>query len=205
MQGYAIIFLFSLSLSFFATAQNPDKRFYAGLKAGINTSQMTGDGYSGFYKFSPVLGVFGNTRLKESLKLQYEILYQSKGSHDPARPDEGKYNEYKIRLDYIEVPFLFQYQLNKIEIEAGPGVAFLVNSKEWDMNGVRQVSSFNWRTLELDAMLGVNYYFVNDKFFANIRAHHSITSVITSTAVTPYGTFGGAWNIVLAFTLNYRF
>ena len=205
MQRIWVVIILSLLAATSAHSQDTERRFHAGLKAGVNTSQMTGDGYSGFYKFSPVLGVFGNSRMSDKLKVQYEILYQSKGSHDPARPDEGKYNEYKIRLDYVEVPIMFQYQLKKVEIEAGPGLAFLVNSKEWDQNGVRQISSFNWRTIELDAMLGVNYYFIPEKFYANLRTHHSITSVISSTAVTPYGTFGGAWNIVIALTVNYQF
>ena len=181
------------------------KKFHAGIKAGPNTSQMTGDGYAGFYKFNLTAGIFGNSKLGDKSKLQYEIIYQGKGSHDPAVPDEGKYNSYKIRLDYIEVPVLFQYKLNKFEIEAGPGFSFLIGTKEWDQNGERISSPYSWRSFELDAMLGFNYYLVEDRFFVNLRSHHSLTSVVTTTAATPYGTFGGAWNIVLALTLNYQF
>jgi hypothetical protein len=197
--------LLALGLSIYVFGQDSEKTFNAGLKAGLNTSQMTGDGYTGFYTLSPVVGVFGNSQLNDQLRLQYEILYQNKGSKDPAQPDKGKYNSYKIRLGYVEVPFLFQYELKKFLIEAGPGIGFLVHSKEWDQNGVNKGNSFDWRKFELDAMLGANYFFVEDHFFVNVRAHHSMTSVVSTTAVTPYGTFGGAWNIVLALTLNYQF
>ena len=87
--------------------------FKAGLKAGINTSQMTGDGYAGFYKFSPVFGAFASHGLSEKMRFQYEIIYQTKGSRDPANPEEGKYTSYKITLGYISVPLLWQYDLKK--------------------------------------------------------------------------------------------
>ena len=47
-------------------------------------------------------------------------------SNDPARPDEGKYNSYKISLSYIEIPLLFQYNLHKWEFEIGPGIGVLL-------------------------------------------------------------------------------
>jgi len=169
----------------------------------MNTSQMTGDGFAGFYKFSVVVGAFANTKVNDKWKFQYELIYQGKGSHKPARPDKGDYQSYKARLNYIEVPLLFQFQMKKFELEFGPGLGFLIGSKEWDQNG-RETTYNNYRTLELDAMLGLNYY-VSDHLFVNIRSHHSVTSVVTTTAVTPYGTYGGAWNIVLALTANYQF
>ncbi|MBD77868.1 MAG: hypothetical protein CL840_02855 [Crocinitomicaceae bacterium] len=196
-----LILVCTLSIS---AQQGDNKKFHAGVKLGANTSQMTGDGFAGFYKFSVVGGVFANTAFNEKMKMQYEIIYQGKGSHKPAKPDEGIYDSYKIRLNYIEVPVLFQYKIEKFELEIGPGFGFLLGSKEWDQNGLRTGSSNDWRVFELDAMFGVNYFFT-DHFFVNARTHHSVTSVVTTTAVTPYGVYGGAWNIVLALTLNYQF
>lgn len=182
-------------------------KFRAGLKAGMNTSQMTGDGYSGFFKFSPVVGVYGNYIINEKSKIQYELIYQQKGSHKPSVPDKGVYDSYKISLDYIELPLLYQYQFNRFEIEAGPGFSVLVNSKISNQFGELPAGTdpFTWRSFELDAIIGMNFYFKPEHFFVNFRAHHSVTSVVTTTAVTPYGTFGGAWNIVLAISLNYTF
>ncbi|MCB0480138.1 MAG: PorT family protein [Flavobacteriales bacterium] len=201
-----IRFIFILPLliqGFFVSAQS-EEGFKAGLKAGLNTSQMTGDGYAGFYKFSPVFGAFASHGFGEHMRFQYELLYQNKGSRDPARPDEGKYTSYKIVMNYIEVPVLWQYNLKKFTLELGPGFSFLLHTKELDENGVVKVSTYPWRSFELDGMLGVNYN-VNEHLFLNIRSHHSISSVVSSTVVNRYGVYGGAWNIVIAFTANYRF
>lgn len=203
MTKYLFIIIPLIIQGFFVCGQEQEG-FKAGLKAGLNTTQMTGDGYAGFYKFSPVIGAFASHGIKENLRFQYELVYQNKGSRDPARPDEGKYTSYKISLAYIEIPLMFQYQLKKWEIEAGPGIGVLLNSKEEDEFGVVKVSNYPWRTIELDGIIGANYY-LSDKLFVNARAHHSITSIVSSTVINRYGRYGGAWNIGLALSFNYRF
>ncbi|UTW63472.1 PorT family protein [bacterium SCSIO 12741] len=197
----AVFFAFHWS----GSAQN-DRSFHAGVKLGINTSQMTGDGYGGFFKFSPIIGGFANHRLNDKLKFQYELYYQQKGSHQPARPDKGFYNSYKIRLHYIEIPFLWQFQLKKFELEAGPGVGFMFHAQEFDSNGEVKNLTTSWRNFELDAMIGANYYMDSkERLFVNVRVHHSVTSVVSSTLVTPAGIYGGAWNVVIGASINYRF
>jgi hypothetical protein len=204
MKSLVIFTFFFTTSSFILIGQGSSKnKFHAGLKAGMNTSQMTGDGFSGFYKFSLVAGAFATTKINDKWKFQYELVYQGKGSNKPARPDEGDYESYKINLNYIEVPLLIQYQLKKFEVEFGPGLGVLIGSKEWDKNGALAKSN-NWRTFELDAVLGLNYY-VNDNFFINARSHHSVTSIVTTSVANPYRTYGGAWNIVIALTFNYQF
>lgn len=168
---------------------------------------MTGDGYSGFYKFGLTGGFFANTVVNDEMKVQYELIYIGKGSNNPAEPDKGIYNSYKIHLNYIQVPVMFKYQLKKFEFEVGPALGVFVSSKEWDQFGERAASAspFDWRPLELDGIIGANYYVVEDKMFFNIRAQHSIFSIVKSTVVTQWGIYGGAWNITLAASFNYQF
>ncbi len=200
---FTAFFCFTLGNS---QAQDKNKSFHAGVKLGFNTSQIAGDGYGGFYKFSPLFGAFANHQLSDRLKFQYELYYQQKGSHQPARPDKGIYNSYKIRLHYIEIPFLWQYQLKKFELELGPGVGFMFHAQEFDQNGEVKSLTTSWRSFELDAMIGANYYLdAKEHLFVNVRFHHSITSVVSSTMVTPAGVYGGAWNFLLAGSINYRF
>ncbi|MGB0402765.1 MAG: porin family protein [Salibacteraceae bacterium] len=191
----------------FSQQSSEESKFHAGLKAGINTSQITGDAASGFYKFSLVAGAFANYRINKKLKFQYELIYQQKGSNNPAKPDKGIYSSYKIRLNYIEIPLLLQYDLNRFEIELGPGIGYLINTKEWDQNGERttQSSPYDWRKLELDAVLGVNYEIQKEHLFVNFRSHHSVTSIVSNSNQIPGTQWNGAWNIVLALTLNYQF
>lgn len=178
--------------------------FRGGIKAGINTSQMTGDGYIGFYKFSPVFGAFASHGLSEKMRFQYELLYQNKGSRDPAIPDQGKYNSYKIVLNYIEVPLIWQFRLKKFTLEAGPSIGMLVGSEEEDENGPVKGATYDWRSVQMDGLVGASYD-INENLYFNIRGQHSITSIVHSTVINRYGVYGGAWNITIAASFNYRF
>lgn len=203
----SLLFYFYLTVNLFAQTDPPAGKFHAGLKTGINTSQITGDEAAGFYKFSLVAGAFANFKFNEKLKFQYELIYQQKGSNNPARPDKGINSSYKIRLNYIEIPLLMQYDLGRFEIEAGPGIGYLIKSREWDQNGERstQSSAYDWRKFELGALLGLNYEIKEDHLFVNFRSHHSITSIVSNANNIPGTQWNGAWNIVLALTLNYQF
>ena len=201
----ALIF-FSTCLTFYISAQENSKstEFKAGIKAGINTSQMAGDGYAGFNKINPQAGFFLQKSFKEKGQLQFEIIYIQKGSRFPGDPDNGIFTTYRIQLDYIEAPLLYQYQWRKFLFEIGPGLGVLFNTKEEDSFGVVPASGFNWRQWEVDAMLGINYY-ISEKVFVNVRVHQSLVSTVSTVAVTPYGTFGGAFNSVIGASINWTF
>lgn len=181
-----------------------DNKFKAGIKAGLNSSQITGDGYAGFNKLNLQGGFLLQKPINETSQLQFEILYIQKGSFDPGDPDNGNYQTYRIHLDYIEVPFLYQYEWDKFTIEIGPGVGVLFNTAEESSAGAVNPSGFKWRSFEIDAMLGANYFF-NDNVFANVRIHQSIVSTVSTRIITPYGSFGGAYNIVVGASINYVF
>jgi len=53
-------------------------------------------------------------------------------------------------------------------------------------------------------MLGINYY-ISEKVFVNVRVHQSLVSTVSTVAVTPYGTFGGAFNSVIGASINWTF
>src|SRR6056300_1683315 len=78
-----------------------DNKFKAGIKAGLNSSQITGDGYAGFNKLNLQGGFLLQKPINETSQLQFEILYIQKGSFDPGDPDNGNYQTYRIHLDYI--------------------------------------------------------------------------------------------------------
>lgn len=200
LTGFFIFF----NLCLLAQEDDNNSEFKAGLKAGLNTSQMDGDGYAGFNKINPQAGLFLNKRLKNQAKLQFELLYIQKGSRFAGDPDNGIYTTYRIQMDYVEVPLLYQYEWRKFLFEIGPGLGVLFNTKEEDSNGLVPKSGFKWRRYEIDAMLGLNYFF-NEKAFVNIRIHRSILSTVSTVAVTPYGTFGGTFNSVIGTSFNWTF
>jgi hypothetical protein len=201
-----VLFIFLALTPIFLSAQEGTEitQFKAGLKAGVTTSQMEGDGYAGFNKINPQAGFFLQKQLNDISQLQFELIYIQKGSKDPGDPDNGIFNTYRIQLDYIEVPLLYQREWRKFLFEIGPGLGVLFNTKEENSFGKVAKSGFNWRYWEIDAMLGVNYYFT-ERAFVNIRIHQSLVSIVSTVAVTPYGTFGGAFNSVIGTSFNWTF
>ncbi|MFQ3326732.1 MAG: hypothetical protein ACI8YC_001371, partial [Salibacteraceae bacterium] len=74
------IFLLSFSLTLYTQESSKSSSFKAGIKAGINTSQMDGDGYAGFNKINQQAGFFLQKTLKNNAQIQFEIIYIQKGS-----------------------------------------------------------------------------------------------------------------------------
>ena len=95
-------------LTYNTNAQN----FGGGIIAGASTSQVAGDMLGGFNKIGILVGAYTNLKVKENLKLQFEIIYIEKGSRNPNmhefnHPNEGKI---EITLSYIEMPLTINLQ-----------------------------------------------------------------------------------------------
>ncbi len=193
----AVIFLF------FVTGIKAQQRFKVGLKAGLSTSQVAGDTYSGYHKAGFDGGGFVTGKLSEKWSAQFEIIYIQKGSKQNQNPEKGMFNFYFLQLDYIEVPVLFQFHQKKFTFEAGPGFGYLVKEREYndygEITGARPFfkteASFNLGiSYKIYKNLGMNWRYCNS--FLAIRKH-------ASGASTWYNP--GQINNVLAFTLTYQF
>lgn len=110
-----------------------------GLKAGLNVSSISDDGYedskskAGFYG-----GVFMNAPLSEMFSIQPEVLYSQYGAkvtQSYTTEVLGTTTNYKSsqsrNLDYITVPVMFQFHATPaFYLEAGPEFGFLVSAKD---------------------------------------------------------------------------
>ncbi|MDF2435951.1 MAG: hypothetical protein K0Q95_327 [Bacteroidota bacterium] len=190
-------FLF-LSLNIFC-----QKRFVAGIKAGLSTSQVEGDTYGGFDKAGLAAGITITGKMNEKWTAQMEMIYIQKGSKHNSNPDNGDFSYYYLALNYIEVPVLFQYHHKKFNFEIGPGFGYLINTHEYNENGdVYMALPFN--SYELSASLGISY-----EILKNISINWRYTNSLA--AVRAFQSGGRTWNNpgqrnnVLAFTLIYQF
>jgi len=109
-----------------------------GLKAGLNISSISDDGYedskskAGFYG-----GLFMNAPLSEMFSIQPEVLYSQMGAKtvDTYTSTLGNAsstvrNSASLNLDYITVPVMFQFKATPaFYLEAGPEFGFLVGAK----------------------------------------------------------------------------
>ena len=195
--------LFFLCWSLFSWGQ--ESSFRAGVSAGITTTQIDGDGYSGWNKAGLTLGGFVNTNLSKRVISEFQINYVQKGSVDPVDHEAGDFDYYRIRLSYMEVPLLFRMKLKKFYYEAGPAIGFLISSSEEDNNGVVNLPFHNFNSTEVSMGLGIGYA-LTEKFHTNVRYQHSFLPVSNEfKTVQFFGLRGGSFNMAINFALRYQF
>jgi hypothetical protein len=106
--------------------------FNAGFRLGGNLCQIDGDQMSGYNLLGLVGGVFVAYHFNDKWEGQFEMLYSQKGSQrvttdSSAANFNGIWDEF--RIDYIEVPVMVNYNLNKkFKLSAGLGAALMVGN-----------------------------------------------------------------------------
>ena len=200
------ILLFCGFLSLSIKAQN----FGGGLILGFSTSQVGGDNLAGFNKAGLLIGAYGNKSISELLSFQMEMTFIQKGSNNPKMNDSEHSNYLKedISSSYIEVPLLLQYhQSNKLKIEGGVQLAYLINGYYNDINGEIPTYSVNpFRKNEFGLLLGIDYKY-SKNISLNTRLSNSILPIGTEDydLVNSYNSSRkGKYNSVLSFAIHYN-
>lgn len=171
MKKVVTILLFSCIL---CPAIAQERRFTAGGKIGVSSSQVSGDDLAGFNKAGLTAGLFSSVLFSKKWTAQFELLFIQKGSKYVAHPDLGDPNYYRLQLNYLEVPVLLQYHYKRFTFEAGPGFGYLINYKEEDESGdIGDYRPFN--KSEISYHLGINYQIHH--LGVNVRYSNSISSI----------------------------
>ena len=200
------ILLFCGFLSLSIKAQN----FGGGLILGFSTSQVGGDNLGGFNKAGLLAGAFVNIPFSELLSFQMEMTYIQKGSNNPKMNDAEHSNYLKedISSSYIEVPLLLQYhQSNKIKIEGGVLLAYLINGYYNDLNGKIPIYSVDpFIKYDFGLLLGIDYKY-SKNISLNTRLSNSILPIGAEDwdIVNSYNSSRkGKYNSVLSFAIQYN-
>jgi hypothetical protein len=183
------------------------QNFNGGILAGVAGTQVAGDGYYGFHKAGIFAGGFVNYQISEHSAFQMEIEFFQKGSRE--NPDSANnYNQYLFRVNYIELPVLYHYIVNKrFIIEAGPSCGFLVGyyeeRYEEEIKGGNRPANV---TFQLNAGL---YIYLTSHVMFNIRTNNSMLNIRSENATGDIlrifpGNYG-QFNDCLVFSLYYRF
>jgi hypothetical protein len=175
--------------------------FNAGIMAGLNISQVDGDGFAGYNKAGAAFGAFVNTYFSGSWGGQLEINFSSKGSQLKTTSENPQY--YRIDLQYIEIPLLAQYHFPGISLEAGFSGGYLFFSREKDATGDIPVTH-PFRKTEF-AFLGGFAWFLSDRISFNPRFSYSLFPVRDHAGGGRYRLNLGQNNNVLSFLVRYRF
>lgn len=180
--------------------------FTGGLKGGFDLSQIDGDKMAGYHKGGLIFGGFINRELNTKLNWQMEMIYIAKGSKKGINPDKNQFEYRRIAVNYIEVPILLQIWSKKLKthFETGLSFATLVNSKEEDGDGETTFIG-PFKRIEFGYLLGLNYKF-SDQLSGTARFSYSISPIAEGNRVKfiAWELFGGSYNNVLEFTLNYH-
>ena len=136
MKRYTFLVII-LSIVGFSNAQS----FKGGLVVGLAATQVTGDKLSGYNHPGAQLGVFTELPIGKKSALRMEMYYIQKGSRKNS--SEVDPNSYLQRLNYVEVPIIYQYKpFNKLSFHAGLSYAYLFSASDY-MNGDKMPSNFS--------------------------------------------------------------
>ncbi|HAE12861.1 MAG: PorT family protein [Chitinophagales bacterium] len=105
--------------------------FDAGIVGGINFTQVHGDNLAGFNKIGMNAGGIAHINFRPGWSVSFEVLYSQKGSATYPDPNDQSAFEYKLQLDYAEVPVLINYlDHNRLIAFAGLSYGRLFRARE---------------------------------------------------------------------------
>lgn len=187
MKGFKGVFCFLLVL--FLGVNLSAQEFFGGLILGGDVSQVGGDARGGYNKIGLVGGAFAGLNLSSDFDVQMELKYIQKGSYSTEVENWPAFDPFLIKLDYIDLPIVFAYNLNKVNIndinmkwlkfELGLSFDFLINYKQ-EIQGVVVKESNPWNKVVLNTVVGVRVC-VKDNFEIGLRAVNSMTSICKSS------------------------
>ena len=199
-----------LTLLFFCgilTYNTNAQSFGGGIIAGASTSQVAGDMLGGFNKIGLLAGAYTNLKIKENLKLQFEIIYIEKGSRNPNMHESNHPNseQIEITLSYIEIPLTVNLQQKEnLGVELGIIPAFNISAT---LNSAYEknisVPNPQYKKYDLGVCAGINYH-ITDNIILNTRIRNSIIPIRPHTSGATFGLNKGQYNTVLSFAIHYK-
>ena len=179
----------------YANAQRP----YYGIKAGVNSSNLTASngGNSTDYKIGFNAGLLAHIHAGKHVALQPEINYSEQG---------GKVNyatsNYVAKLSYIQVPLLVQYMFGPgYRIQAGPQVSFLTSATGTTGGNVKQNIKGNYTSTDVSVSVGAGIL-TNTKFGIDVRWNFGLSDINnTNTNVNVRNNVG---QLSLFYMFNHR-
>ena len=138
-----------------------------------------------------------------------EITYIQKGSNNPKMNeiDHPNYLKADISMSYIEIPFLIQYkQSEKIKIEGGIQLAWLINGYYNDLSGEIPSENLPFTKNDIGLIVGIDYKY-SKKISLNSRISNSIIPIGSedyNTVNAFNSTLKGKYNSVISFALHYN-
>ena len=154
-----LLTLSTIALVAFAAQANA-AGMYAGIKLGANFANLGGEdaGDDTSMRTGFMGGLFVGKHISDQIGFRVEGLYVQKGDKEDVEVTPGNTVEVVNKLDYIEFPILFVYNLTNSEtmafnIFAGPTLGFNINAQS-EADGGESVDIDNVQSFEFGAAIG---------------------------------------------------
>ncbi len=170
------IYILFLLIPCLIISQNKPAIFTFKPTLGLNGCQIHGDNAAGYNKLGLHGGILINSYFTDKLSLDLGIVFTQKGARKNQDPKNGDYTFFRVNLNYIEIPLLLNYKLNKhYFLTIGPSLAYLINYTEdtevGNWNGVYPFNDFEYA---VNIGLGRDLY---KNFLIEIRSGNSFLPV----------------------------
>lgn len=126
------------------------------------------------------LGVWLNVPLSKRFSLQPELLWTEKVWH-PTSVDAPGVTKDEIVFDYLSLPLMFTYKINRWQIELGPEASFLADCwYKWDPSLPSSSPDFiDKKQIELALNIGVQYQI--NRWQLGLRYNKDLTPFLETT------------------------
>lgn len=162
-----------LSLCLFMAVFLSAQRFNATLFGGLTSSQISGDGAYGFVQFGGILGSEVYYSFNDTWTTSFGLRFNQKGSR--IYKSATSVDVYRLRVNYVEAPFLVHYSLNRFSFGAGPVVGVKVNQRERTQFGVVE-NPREFDRVELGLEVNIDYQ-LRDKWNVRLLFQNSALAV----------------------------
>lgn len=198
------ILYFLLILSFLGTPQFIHAQdFGGGFMAGLVGSQVAGDPSSGFNKLGFYAGVFANRKFTLKSGAQLEMYFIQKGARENPTDENGNF-QYLLRLNYIEIPVLYIFTINKrLDLSGGLAYSYLVGEPYEEANYSTSVPDTPWNKSSLTFVLGIEYK-ITDLLTATFRTNNSLTPIRPHASGATRFANRGQYSDALVFGLSFN-
>ena len=170
--------------------------FSAGLLAGIAATQVDGDRFGGYNKVGPIGGLWVQRTFGDHWAARADLRYIQKGCTQRQR-DNG-YIQYRLRLNYVELPLSAWYHLNhRWAFGAGASIGYLAALKESDTAGpVPREQQVRLRRYEVSALIAIGYW-ISPRWAVEARFSYSALPLMATPPNTINWRTYGPYNNVL--------
>ncbi len=168
-----IIFLFSRNKT---NAQT----FKGGLLFGVSGSQIDGDVQSGYSKAGIFAGGFVKKEINEKSAFYIEMYYIGKGALSKTEYADGTvYEDFKVVLHYVEMPFLYHLKVTKrVSFKGGLAPAYLFKAKIFNQGSKNPIPESQYDMKNIDvSLMGQADFSLNKKIGFNVKFSYSPVSI----------------------------